>query len=740
MSSPQVNLIFQVEGITCLDCAAKFEAHVAALPGVNGANLNPASGKLTVEGYVDIEDVRRLGKAEGYTIYPADQLDHHADAVEKGAAKPELIRVLISGVILAIAFVLQWTGDRSGAGSNTTIALFTAAALIGGWGNFRKAWFALPRLDFNMAVLMSIAVIGAMLIGEWTEAGVVAFLFAVSELLEAWTLSNARRSIRVLMDSSPKVATVKRADGEVQLPVDQVQIGDIVVIRPGEKIAMDGVVIRGQSAVNEASITGESIPVEKGVSSNVYAGTLNTLGSLDVQVTKRADQSTIAKIIQLVEEAQSKRAPSQAFVDRFAAIYTPIVLGLAVLIAVVPPISGGAEWSPWIYRALSLLVVSCPCALVVSTPVSIVSAISHAARMGVLIKGGVHLEETATIKAFAFDKTGTLTRGKPVVTDVVPLGGISEDNLLVTAMTLESESEHPLANAILEAGHARGLSKRFKDQFQVIAGRGARAVVDQEMHWIGSPRLFEELGISIDAAKADIERLQTQGKTVVLIGTQDAVLGVIGVADEIREEARSVVHGLRNLGVHATVMLTGDNEKAARAVSEAIGVDRYMAELLPDDKVHAVQSLSDQYGPVAMVGDGINDAPALATATVGIAMGGAGTDAALETADIVLMADDLDKLPYTVQLSRKTLRIIKQNVYFSIIIKLIAVAAVFPGWLTLWLAILSDMGATVIVTLNGMRLLRSRPENYDHPQRGLDADSTPRKWLHSVEGHDHVSS
>lgn len=694
--------VFRVEGITCMDCAASFEKRVAALPGVSKATLNATVGQLVVEGVADLEAIQREGRKENYVVLPAGaKFEPKSDKVNWS-----LVRVGIAALALLTGYIL----DRSGAAASIFIPLYVITILAGGWGNIRKAALSLPRLDFNMSVLMTIAVFGAMAIGEWVEGAVVAFLFAISDMLESWTMERARKSIRQLMDIAPKLATVRRAETELEIPVEEIRVGDLMIIRPGEKIAMDGLIVTGESAINEAAITGESIPAEKGPGAEVFAGTLNTHGSLEVEVTKRVEDTAIAKIIHLVEEAQSQRAPSQAFVERFAAVYTPIVMALAVLIATLPPLILGAAWAPWIYRGLALLVVACPCALVVSTPVAIVSAISKAARNGVLIKGGVFLEEAGSLKAIAFDKTGTLTKGKPIVTDIVPLANRDEQDVLQMAASIETRSEHPLALAIVTAAGEHNLPIQPAEGFQALMGRGAQAQVGDDTVYIGNLRLFQELGVSTAGIEDRVHELQEAGKTAMIMGTAKEFYAIIAVADEVREESRAALAGLKRAGLRHTIMLTGDNKATAKAMAARVGVDEYRAELLPEDKVKAMQELLQEHGKVAMVGDGINDAPALATATLGIAMGGAGTDTALETADIALMADDLTKLPFTVRLSRAALRIIRQNITFSLGIKAIAVLAVFPGWLTLWLAILADMGATVLVTLNAMRLLQINPD------------------------------
>lgn len=698
--------IFQVDGITCMDCARKFEQAVSEMAGVIKSSLNTITGTLTVEGQPDLEEIRRLGMEENYTITPKSEkpTQHTQPQVEK--PDWDLRRAVLSGLFLVIGYGLE----KFDGAPITVLSFYIAGTALGGWGNFRKAAIALPRGNFNMSVLMSVAVVGAIIIGQFEEAASVAFLFSISEMLERWTMEKARRSIRDLMDIAPKFARVCRDSRETDIPVEDIVVGDIMLIRPGEKIAMDGRILKGESAVNQAAITGESMPVEKRAGDEVYAGTFNTHGALEVAVTKLVQDTTIAKIIHMVESAHGNRAPSQAFVERFAAVYTPIVMALAGVIVLIPPLFFGQEWTPWIYRGLTLLVVSCPCALVVSTPVAIVSAISVAAKNGVLIKGGIHLEEVGSLSAIAFDKTGTLTKGTPAVTDIILLNGISEEELLRIAASLEARSEHPLAAAIIKAAAERKIEVVPAAAFSSIGGRGAQGNVNGELVYIGNPRLFAEMDISIETIAEQVERLQGEGKTVMLVGTSKKFLGIVAVADEVRADSSKTIAALKQVGIAHTIMLTGDNAATASAIALKTGVDEFKAELLPQDKVAAIQELIDKYGKVAMVGDGVNDAPALALATVGVAMGGAGTDTALEIADIALMADDLHMLPFTVRLSRKALAIIRQNITFSLVIKVIAVLAVFPGWLTLWLAILADMGASILVTLNSLRLLQVKPK------------------------------
>ncbi|GAX91143.1 copper-translocating P-type ATPase [Effusibacillus lacus] len=671
------------------------------MPGVKEANLNFAAARLSVVGTISDKELQReVKKVEDVTLNPVGA----PQSTEKRTFWEENRKAVTTGlslVALVLGFVL---GAEGGAGKG----LLLAAAAAGGYAVALKGIRNLLRLEFDMNVLMTTAITGAIWIGEWKEAAVVAFLFAVSEMLESYSMEKARQSIRSLMDIAPKEATVIRNGEEIPIPVEELAVDDTILVRPGEKIPIDGIIMEGQSSFNEAAITGESMPVEKSAGDAVYAGTLNQQGAIRVRVTKLAEDTTIAKIIHLMEEAQNQRAPAQAFVDKFARYYTPAVIVLAVGIALIPPLFFAGEWNKWIYQALALLVVACPCALVVSTPVAIVSAIGSAAKHGVLIKGGVFLEEAGNLRAVAFDKTGTLTKGEPVVTDLLPFDGWHGKELLRIAASLEKLSEHPLAKAVVRQAEAQGITLQPVLEFAAIPGKGAAGTISGESYYIGNPRLFEEMHVDISPIQESVASLQAQGKTVMILGTGTRVLGLLAVADQLRENAKHTVDELKQAGIKQTIMLTGDNRRTAHAMAEQAGVDEHYGELLPEHKLAMVKQLREAYGKVAMVGDGINDAPALATATVGIAMGGAGTDTALETADIVLMADDLSKLPFTIRLGRRAVRIIKQNITFALVTKLLAVLLVFPGWLTLWLAILADMGATILVTLNGIRLLKNR--------------------------------
>lgn len=696
--------IYRVQGFTCAGCAAKFEKNVKELPGVEDAQVNFGASKLTVYGETSIDNLEKAGAFEGLKIYPEKQ----QRALEKEPFwKKKTTRTTAVSALFLLAGWLA--GEYYGEGSSSSVLLYLVSICIGGYSLFRKGIRNLVRLDFDMSTLMTVAILGAAAIGEWGEGATVVFLFAISEALESYSMEKARQSIRSLMEIAPKEATIRRGDTDLQIPVGDIQIGDIMIVKPGQKIAMDGIVIGGKSTVNQAAITGESIPVKKELEDDVFAGTLNEEGLLEVKVTKRVEDTTISKIIHLVEEAQAEKAPSQAFVDRFAKYYTPAIMILALGIIVIPPLFLGGDWGEWVYRGLAVLVVGCPCALVISTPVSIVTAIGNAAKNGVLIKGGLHLEEAANLSIIAFDKTGTLTKGVPTVTDFVRIQGPEDKELLAIAAAIEKGSQHPLASAIVRKAdqHVSDIANWKVDEFTSITGKGAKAVVNDQLYFIGSPRLFQELlpnGIDTGLNES-IELLQLQGKTVMVLGTEKEVMALIAVADEIRTSSKEVIQKLRSLGITKTVMLTGDNRATGEAIGEQVDIHEVKAELLPEQKLQAIKELKTN-GKVAMVGDGVNDAPALAVADLGIAMGGAGTDVALETADIALMGDDLSKLPFTISLSRKTLTIIKQNIAFALLIKLVALLLIVPGWLTLWIAIFADMGATLIVMLNGMRLLR----------------------------------
>ena len=609
-------------------------------------------------------------------------------------------------------WLLAITAALLNANSQLVIGFYGVAILFGAYGPTRAGLMALRnRMPLDMNVLMIIAVVGAVYLGEYSEAATVAVLFSVGKMLEVYSMDKTRQSIRSLMDLTPTAALVKRNGEEISIAIEEVLVGDIMIIKPGTKIAVDGKVVNGISAVNQAPITGESLPVTKEAGAQVYAGTINEEGYLEIEVTNRIGDTTLDRIIELVEEAQAQKAPSQRFVDVFARYYTPIVILLALGIAFIPPLLLGQAFHDWFYRGISLLVVSCPCALVISTPVSIVSAIGNAARHGILIKGGAYLEMAGGLKAIAFDKTGTLTAGTPEVVAIESFGTLTQQALLRLAASVEVASEHPLAQAIVNKAQLEKVDLGLQTDFVSVTGQGVQASVDGKIVYVGKPKyILEQLGIPGGELQSRINHFEKQGQTTVLIAGTDRVQGLIAIADTVRKESRNVISHLKEIGMQDVIMLTGDNKQTAAHIAADLQIAEFHADLLPEDKVNAVKKLLQKYGQVAMVGDGINDAPALATATVGIAMGGAGTDTALETADIVLMADDLQMLPYSMSLSRKTLTIIKQNIWFSLIVKLIAIALVFPGWLTLWIAVMADTGAALVVIFNGMRLLGVKPK------------------------------
>jgi Cd2+/Zn2+-exporting ATPase len=694
--------VFRVEGMDCQDEVTLLERRLGRLAGLEALSADLMGQKLRVT-----HDAARLSTS---TIVDAVAqtgmsawLEHERPLAQSGLASRRRLAVLLSGAALALGVAMQ-LADLS---ATLVRPAFGLAVLAGGIFTIRRAMTSARSASIDIHVLMTIAVSGAIVIGEWAEAATVMFLFALAQMLESSSLDRARGAIRALMDLSPLEARVRRGDGERTVPVDRVRVGERVVVRPGEKIPLDGTIATGSSYVNQAPITGESLPVDKRPGDEVFAGTLNGRGALEIEVTRQVRDTTLARIIHLVERAQAQRAPSQTFVDRFSRVYTPAVVALAVLIACVPPLVLGEPFGGWVYRALVLLVISCPCALVISTPVSVVSALAAAARHGVLIKGGIHLERTGAVDCIAFDKTGTLTAGRLNVDLVRPVEGVDEDDLLRTAAAVEARSEHPIARAIVRDVRQRGLPIGVADDFQAVPGRGAHAAIGGVPVSVGNQQWFEERNICTPAVHDEIETLARRGAIPVLVARDGRTIGLIGVADEARESSADAIALLRQLGITHLVLLTGDLEAGARGVSRELGLDEYRAGLLPEDKVAAVEALRERYGTVLMVGDGVNDAPALAAADVGIAMGVAGSDAALETADIALMADELLKIPFVVRLSRATVRNIKINVLFSLGLKAAVLVLAVLGLATLWMAVVADMGASLLVIANGLRLMRS---------------------------------
>jgi len=691
---------FRIEAMDCPTEQTLIQNKLGKLAGVQQLEFNLINRILGVTHDLPttapiIEAIKSLGM--------------QADPVEEGvaAAEPPTKKhwwpLALSGVGALGAEVLHFTN----AAPNWVIALVALVSILsGGLTTYKKGWIALKNLNLNINALMSIAVTGAILIGQWPEAAMVMFLFTVAELIEAKSLDRARNAISGLMQMTPEQATVQQADGSwVEQEVKAIEMGAIVRVRPGERIGLDGEVTSGQSTIDQAPITGESLPIEKTVGDKVFAGTINQSGSLEYKVTAAANNSTLARIIHAVEQAQGARAPTQRFVDTFAKVYTPAVFLFALGVALIAPLFMGGIWFDWVYRALVLLVVACPCALVISTPVTIVSGLAAAARKGILIKGGVYLEGGYKLDYLALDKTGTITHGKPVQTDYLPLFPTMEESAPALAASLAGRSDHPVSLAIANAAVDKNLTVHTVDNFEALTGRGVRGEINGEVYYLGNHRLVEELNLCSPALEEKLFALEKQGKSVVLLLDKSGPLALFAVADTVKETSREAIQQLHDLGIK-TLMLTGDNTHTAQAIAAQVGIDQAQGDLLPTEKLQAIEALYGKGHRVGMVGDGINDAPALARAEIGFAMAAAGTDTAIETADVALMDDDLRKIPAFIELSRRTSSILKQNIALALVIKAIFLAVTFLGMATMWMAVFADMGVSLLVVFNGLRLLR----------------------------------
>lgn len=722
---------FKIRGMDCAEEVAILKREIGPLVGGEAhlsfdllkAKMTVLSPALEVGPREIVKAVERTGMGAQIWEEDAERLEPESFFLRRGRT----VLTAASGAFVLVGFVVhavlaggisralgsEGMGDAAGVPLASRV-LYSLAILLGVWSVLPKAWNALRRFRPDMNLLMTIAVLGAVAIGEWFEGATVAFLFSLSLALESWSITRARRAVAALMDLTPQTARVRHpsAEGgrEEEIPAEQVEIGALLLVKPGERIPLDGRVAGGASEVNQAPITGESVPVLKEIGAEVFAGTINGDGALEVEATKRAGDSTLAHIIRLVDEAQSRRAPSEQWVEKFARIYTPAVLVLALAVLFFPPLVLGGAWEIWFYRALVLLVIACPCALVISTPVSIVAALASAAKNGVLVKGGLFLEIPSRLTAVALDKTGTLTWGKPEVIEIVPLTGHDERELLERVGALEARSEHPLARAILAFARQRGVAVRPAEDFRILQGKGAAGRFEGKEYWLGSHRYLEERGQETPEIHRRLEEMSQAGQTAIVVGTEDHVCGLIAVADEVRPESKFSVQALRDAGIQAVVMLTGDNRGTAEAIGKKTGIDDVRAEMLPAEKVAAIDQLLARYGAVAMIGDGVNDAPAMARATMSIAMGAAGSDAAIEVADVALMSDDLAKLPWLIRHSRRTLSVIRQNIVFSLAIKAVFVVLTFAGHASLWAAIAADMGASLLVIGNGLRLLGHRAD------------------------------
>lgn len=714
---------FHVRGMDCAEETSALRSALSSVEGVNEVSFDLLNARMTVTSAVErfpvaevVGAVRRAGMtAEPLTSAQTTPTPDHEKGRRLRAAFAILGVVLTTAAFVVHAASSGWhaalVGHETGHIPALSRALYLAAVAAAGWFVAPKAWLAAKSLRPDMHLLMTVAVGGAVILGEFLEAATVTVLFAVSLALEHWSIARARRAVAALVALAPPRARLMKDDGaEEMIDATAVPIGARIVVKPGEKFPLDGRLIDGHTTVNQAPITGESLPVTKGRDSEVFAGTINIDGAVVILATKAASDTTLARIVRMVSEAQSRRAPSEQWVERFARIYTPVVLCLALLVAVLPPLLLNQPWAAWFYQALVLLVIACPCALVISTPVTIVAALVSAARHGILIKGGRFLEVPARLRAVALDKTGTLTAGRPTIQQVVPLSGHSEKELLEIAAAVEMRSQHPLAQAIVQHASSAGIEPRPAHNFQSIAGKGATASINGKLFWVGSHNLLEERSQETPELHAQLSELSASGASVVVIGEEDHVCGFIAIGDSIRPEAKQTVSDLKSLGVQSVVMLTGDNEGTAKAIARQTGVDEFHAELLPEAKVRLVEELVERMGVVAMVGDGVNDAPALARSSLGIAMGAVGTDAAIETADIALMNDDLSRLPWLIRHSRRALHTIYVNIAASLVVKAAFVCLTVIGKASLWAAIAADTGVSLLVVLNALRLLQGTDE------------------------------
>jgi Cd2+/Zn2+-exporting ATPase len=718
MSERENILEFKIQGMDCAEETAILKRELGPLVGgeqhlsfdILSAKMSVNSASRPVSSDQIVQAVARTGmQAEVWNDTPVDAAD-----TTVWSKWGRTILTLVSGLLIVAGFVYQGMTQGWGeafAGSEeqpvpiTTILFYVGAIVSGAWYVAPKAWFSLLRIRPDMNLLMLLAVAGALLVGQYLEGATVAFLFALSLALEAWSVARARRAVAALMSLSPDTAAVLRPDGSEELvAVKDVPIGTTLVVRPGERFPLDGQVSKGETTVNQAPITGESMPVAKSPGSEVFAGTINEEGAIEFVTTKLASDTTLSRIVRMVGGAQSQRAESEQWVEQFARYYTPAVMALSMAVMVIPPLLFGGTWSRWFYEGLVLLVIACPCALVISTPVSIVAALASAAKQGVLVKGGIYLELMSKLKALSVDKTGTLTEGHPEVQRIVPLSGHTESEVLELATAIESRSEHPLARAIVRYAEERDIRPRKAENFQATKGKGATATIDGKPVWIGSHRLLEERGQETPDVHDQLVKFAEAGLSAVVIGNDEHVCGLIAVGDRIRPNAQSALRELRQAGIEHIVMLTGDNKPTAEIVAKEVQVDEVKAELLPEDKVAAMEELVRKYQYVGMVGDGVNDAPAMARATVGVAMGAVGTDAALETADIVLMSDDLTRLAWLIGHSHWTMGIIRQNVVLSLSVKGIFVFLTMLGHASLWSAIVADTGVSLIVIFNSLRL------------------------------------
>jgi Cd2+/Zn2+-exporting ATPase len=751
-ANPSQKLIFKIEGMCC-------PTEVEALRGVLGPVVNQEGGEADL--IFDLINAKLMVESRNGNLPTEEEIieavkktgmqatlwnEHVKHAQEKktfwerygrlglnlfsaaNVVAGVTIHALRDGAEAAFGGGIGENAMRPGYPPIASMVLYSAAIVAGSAYIVPKAIRAIRNLRLDTNTLMISATAGAIGINHWFEAASSMYLFSAAEILEDWNMARARNAIRALMELAPSTAqVVDEDDGTItEQLVENIPIGTTITVRPGEKIPMDSVLISGTASVNQAPITGESMPIQKEVGDRLFAGTINEDSVIQCKVTKRDSDSTLASIIRKVEEAQSSRAKSEQFIEKFAKYYVPTMMTASIAVSIIPPLATGSSWYPWVYKGLELLVISCPCSLIISTPVSIVAGITAAARSGILIKGGVYLETAASIEAFAMDKTGTLTTGAPIVQSIIPLNGYDIERLLKVANALETHSDHPLARAIKRKAKEDGIINQPAESFQIFKGKGGEGYIDGELFWVGSHRfLHEKVGENeTRAVHEKIQELENAGHSIVAIGTGQTPCGLISIADAVRPESKQAIQAIKEAKVKSVVMLTGDNEGAAKTIANSIGIDEYYAELLPEDKVHQVEALMKKYKGVAMVGDGVNDAPAMAASSLGIAMGAAGSDAAIETADIALMSDDLGRLAWLIDHSHRTLNIIKQNIGFSLLVKGAFVGLTFANKSTLWMAMLSDMGASFIVVSNGLRLLNNKAEATPQRQSILAVERT----------------
>jgi Cd2+/Zn2+-exporting ATPase len=698
---------FRVEGMDCEDEVKAVRTALLSIPGVRDVEPNLMTSQIRVlhEKGVSTPKLVEKIKSTGLRVRESSEENHEGFSVSKRA-----FIVVTSGIFFTAGLILDW----SSLGSERLIrALHLISILVGSSLIAPKAWRAAKTLALDMNVLMTVATVGAIGIGEYAEAAAVVFLFALAEWLESFSLERARRSVRALLKLVPETALLQTPAGEFsEVPISQVQVGQLIRIRSGARIPLDGLVKQGRSSVNQAPITGESLPVEKGEGDRVLAGTVNGEGSLDVAVTQGYQDTKIAQIIRLIEDAQKQKAPTQRFVDMFARYYTPIVFVFALGVLIIPPLFFQGEWSTWIYRSLVLLVIACPCALVIATPVSIVSGLTAMARKGVLIKGGAGLEAIGKLRALAVDKTGTITEGVPRILQIHSVNGTSENDILAIAASIDRHSTHPLAKSVVAEAERRGLKIKASIDYRSVGGRGAEAVIEDHTYFVGNHRFAHDYAICSEELERKLESIEDLAQSVVVVGHQPhhgcrgEVLGVLGLGDAVRQDAREAIQALHHAGIESVVMLSGDNQRTVNAISKQVGIDEAYGDLLPDEKVLKIKEIKTRFSSVGMIGDGVNDAPAMATATLGIAMGASGTDTAIETSDVTLMQDRLTGIAEAIRMGKRTLKVIRFNTGFALSTKLLFLVLSVSGHTSLWLAIAADTGATLLVIANALRLLR----------------------------------